>query len=55
MIFPPVIVLHENVGVLDYDSEYPNLILKYNISYETVDRNWGFSFAGQSVITASML
>jgi DNA polymerase I len=55
MIFPPVIVLHENVGVLDYDSEYPDLILKYNISYETVDRNWGFSFAGQSVITAFML
>jgi DNA polymerase I len=36
MIFSPLVGLHENVVVLDYDSEYANLILKYNISYETV-------------------
>jgi DNA polymerase elongation subunit (family B) len=28
--------LHENVVALDYDSEYANLIVNYNISYETV-------------------
>jgi DNA polymerase elongation subunit (family B) len=36
MIFSPVVALHENVDVLDYDNEYANLILKHNLSYETV-------------------
>ncbi|MDP9287064.1 MAG: hypothetical protein M3P08_02570 [Thermoproteota archaeon] len=36
MIFSPVVCLHENVDVLDYDDEYANLILKHNLSYETV-------------------
>lgn len=36
MIFSPVVCLHENVDVLDYDDEYTNLILKHNLSYETV-------------------
>ena len=36
MIFSPNIGLHENVMVLDYENEYANLILKYNLSYETI-------------------
>ena len=36
MIFSPKIGLHENVMVLDYENEYANLILKHNLSYETV-------------------
>ncbi len=34
MIFSPRVGLHENVAVLDYESEYANLILKHNLSYE---------------------
>jgi DNA polymerase elongation subunit (family B) len=36
MIISPQIGLHENVLVLDYDSEYANLIVNHNLSYETV-------------------
>lgn len=36
MIISPQIGLHENVVVLDYDSEYANLIVNHNLSYETV-------------------
>ena len=36
MIFSPKIGLHENVMVLDYENEYANLILKNNLSYETI-------------------
>jgi DNA polymerase elongation subunit (family B) len=36
MIFSPQIGLHKNVVVLDYENEYPNLIMKHNLSYETV-------------------
>jgi len=36
MIFSPRVGLHENVVVLDYENEYANLILKQNLSYETV-------------------
>ena len=36
LIFSPVVGLHENVVVLDYDSEYANLILMHNLSYETI-------------------
>jgi DNA polymerase alpha subunit A len=36
IIFSPKIGLHENVAVLDYENEYANLILKHNLSYETV-------------------
>lgn len=37
MIIPPRIgIVHENVAELDFDSEYPNIIVYYNISYETV-------------------
>jgi DNA polymerase elongation subunit (family B) len=36
MIISPQTGLHENVVVLDYDSEYTNLIINHNLSYETV-------------------
>ena len=37
MIIPPKVgVVHENVAELDYESQYPNIIVKYCISYETV-------------------
>jgi DNA polymerase elongation subunit (family B) len=36
MIISPQIGLHENVMSLDYDSEYANLIVNHNLSYETV-------------------
>ncbi|MGB6673354.1 MAG: DNA polymerase domain-containing protein [Candidatus Nitrosopolaris sp.] len=36
MIFSPQVGLHENVVVLDYENQYANLILKHNLSYETV-------------------
>jgi len=36
MIISPQIGLHEHVLSLDYDSEYANLIVNHNLSYETV-------------------
>jgi DNA polymerase elongation subunit (family B) len=36
MIISPQIGLHEDVLVLDYESEYANLIVNHNLSYETV-------------------
>lgn len=37
LIIPPKIcVVHENVAELDYESQYPNIIVKECISYETV-------------------
>jgi DNA polymerase elongation subunit (family B) len=36
MIISPQTGLHENVMVLDYDSEYANLIVNHNLSYETI-------------------
>ena len=36
MIISPQIGLHENVLALDYDSEYANLIVNHNLSYETI-------------------
>ena len=36
LIFSPKVGLHENVGELDFESMYPNIIVRYNISYETV-------------------
>jgi DNA polymerase elongation subunit (family B) len=36
MIFSPSVGLHENVVVLDYENEYANLILKNNLSPETI-------------------
>ena len=37
MIISPKVGLHENVGVLDYNDEFANIILNNNISYETVN------------------
>jgi DNA polymerase elongation subunit (family B) len=39
MIISPKLGLHENVAVLDYENEYANLILKYNLSYEDTSNN----------------
>jgi DNA polymerase elongation subunit (family B) len=39
MIVSPEIGLHENVAVLDFDNEYANLILRQNISYETLNNH----------------
>ncbi|MEM2873788.1 MAG: DNA-directed DNA polymerase [Nitrososphaerales archaeon] len=36
IISPRIGMVHENVAELDFDSEYPNIIVHYNISYETV-------------------
>jgi DNA polymerase elongation subunit (family B) len=36
MIISPQIGLHEDVLALDYDSEYANLIVNRNLSYETI-------------------
>ncbi len=36
MIFSPSVGLHENVVVLDYENEYANLIIKHNLSPETI-------------------
>jgi len=36
MLFSPQPGLHENVGCLDFESMFPNIIVKKNISYETV-------------------
>jgi DNA polymerase elongation subunit (family B) len=36
MIISPKIGLHEDVLALDYDSEYTNLIVNHNLSYETI-------------------
>jgi len=35
LIFPPTVGLHVNVGALDFESMYPSLIVKHNISYES--------------------
>jgi DNA polymerase elongation subunit (family B) len=39
MILSPKLGLHENVAVLDYEDEYANLILRYNLSYEDISKN----------------
>jgi DNA polymerase elongation subunit (family B) len=36
LVFSPKVGLHENVGVLDFESMFPNIIVRHNISYETV-------------------
>ena len=39
LILSPKVGLHENVGVLDFESMYPHIIIKYNVSYETATPN----------------
>ena len=36
MLFSPQVGLHENVAALDFESMFPNIIVKRNVSYETV-------------------
>jgi DNA polymerase elongation subunit (family B) len=36
MVISPQTCLHENVMILDYDSEYANLIVNHNLIYETI-------------------
>ena len=36
LILSPAMGLHENVAELDYESMFPNILIAYNISYETV-------------------
>ena len=35
LILSPQVGLHENVGELDFESLFPNILVKHNISYET--------------------
>jgi len=44
LILTPDVGLHEDVGVLDFDSMFPILMVKHNISYETVRREAGEGF-----------
>ncbi len=46
MIISPQIGVHENVVALDYDSEYANLIVNHNLSYETVSLSEEESIVG---------
>jgi DNA polymerase elongation subunit (family B) len=46
MIYSPMAGLHENVAVLDYENEYANLILKNNLSYETLTSTMGQNSKG---------
>ncbi|MEM3079441.1 MAG: DNA polymerase domain-containing protein, partial [Thermoproteota archaeon] len=39
LILSPKTGLHENVGVLDFESMFPHIIVKYNVSYETASPN----------------
>jgi DNA polymerase elongation subunit (family B) len=48
MIISPQVGLHENVVALDYDSEYANLIVNHNLSYETVVLQNGVVIVQQS-------
>jgi len=36
LILSPKVGLHENVGELDFKSLFPSIVVKHNISYETV-------------------
>ena len=36
LILSPRVGLHENVGCLDFESMFPNIIVRMNVSYETV-------------------
>ncbi|MGD0803465.1 MAG: DNA polymerase domain-containing protein [Candidatus Bathyarchaeia archaeon] len=36
MLFTPLVGLHENVGCIDFESMFPSIISRYNVSYETV-------------------
>ncbi|HEX9913416.1 MAG TPA: DNA polymerase domain-containing protein [Candidatus Bathyarchaeia archaeon] len=44
LILTPDVGLHENVGVLDFESMFPSLMVTRNISYETVRQRTGEGF-----------
>jgi DNA polymerase elongation subunit (family B) len=44
LILTPDVGIHENVGVLDFESMFPSLMVTRNISYETVRGHTGESF-----------
>ena len=44
LILSPDVGLHENVGVLDFESMFPSLMVSRNISYETVRERIGKGF-----------
>jgi len=44
LILSPDVGLHENVGVLDFESMFPSLMVTRNISYETVRERAGKGF-----------
>ena len=39
LILAPTVGVHENVALLDFESMFPNLIVRRNISYETTGRS----------------
>jgi DNA polymerase elongation subunit (family B) len=39
LILAPTVGLHEDVAVLDFESMFPNIILRRNVSYETTGRS----------------
>jgi len=39
MVFSPKVGLHENVACIDFESMFPNIIVRKNVSYETVSPN----------------
>jgi DNA polymerase elongation subunit (family B) len=39
MVFSPTMGLHENVACIDFESMFPNIISRKNVSYETVGPN----------------
>ncbi|MBC7091602.1 MAG: hypothetical protein H5T50_06830 [Nitrososphaeria archaeon] len=49
IILPPKIGLHENVAELDFESQFPNIIVKYGISYETVGLD-GIEFREDAIL-----
>src|SRR5919202_1042400 len=52
MIISPQIGLHEDVLALDYDSEYANLIVNYNLSYETVGGGEAINHKNQGLLAS---
>ena len=39
LILSPKVGLHDNVSALDFESMFPHIIIKYNVSYETATPN----------------
>lgn len=43
IMFTPEVGLHENVGLLDFESRFPNIMIKNKLSYERITENGMFS------------